>query len=405
MGPLRTCACIGILLIPSACRTAGGSRVSSLDDDERRPAAAPEAIALSQVEPEFLPALESVQSAVHAGDDATARAILDRVLWRGPGGKSLAVARAFERVLDGRAALRELELVLEAAPESASGSLSEPVPNEEAPAPATREPGSEPVRERADERAHAEAPEDPKAPGSPGAASTSDTSGAQSTKPQPALSGLWLVARNRGEVPLVLAPGPATLVTTHQRLDVRAALSSTSEAHSFEHLKSLSVAPGEERRVRLSAFFLDPAPDAIAERLEFRLELRAGSIRRDGRELPAQRVVVRDLEVASLSRPLTERGASSGDELVALARAGRIERVAALDLALRLSRDARAGVLDALASLADALAEPDLEALVPALRWLAPDAEFVGDAEAWRAFLRGRSQRGARANLVLPRGG
>lgn len=368
MGPLRTCAWIGILVIPIACKTAGGSRVSRPDDDEfaprRAPEAGPEPVSLAQVEPEFLAALETVQAAVQAGDDATARAILDRVFWRGPEGKTLAVARAFERVLDGRAALRELELVLESVPETEV---------------------------------------EPQTDGSTPLPAVSQTNGAHPSE-RPALRGLWLVARNEGLVPLVLAPGPATLVTTHQRLDVRAALASTSEAHSFESLKPLSVAPGGEARVRLSAFFLEAAPDALAERLAFHLELRAGAIRRDGRELPAQRVVVRDLEACVLSEPLTARGPATADELEALLRGGRVETAPALELALRLAPEEREAALDAIAKHSRSLAETDMKELVPALRWLSRSADPGGDPVLWRALLERRALgTGARhGNLVLP---
>lgn len=379
MGPLRTCAWIGMLVVPIACRTAGGSRVSRLDEDEGRSrASAPsiEPVALGEVEPEYLAALETVQAAVRTGDDATARRILDRVLWRGPSGKTLAVARAFERVLDGRAAVRELELVLEARPEVSDAD--------------SESSGSS--------RREGDAPDADAGGGADAARSSA----------RPALSSLWLVARNQGDVPLVLAPGPATLVTTHQRLDARAGLASSSEAHGFETLRELAVAPGGEARVRLSAFFLAPAEGALAERFDFRLELRAGAIRRDGRELPAQRVPVRDLEVVALSEPLIARGAARGEDLEALVRAGRVATSATLELALRIPSAERGAAFDRVARAAVELAEPDLCELVPALRWLAPDVDPGTDPEAWRAVLRTRArgvEKAGRGNLVLPPGG
>ena len=341
MEPLRTAAVVGTLAVLAACRSAGGSGVSNADELE-------DAASLGWVAPEFQPALEAVQAAVEADDDATARAALDRVFWRGPTGKTLAVAEAFERVLDGRAALAETELALEIAPEPRDG------------------------------RAR---PEDPD------------------------LHGLWFVARNRGAERVRLAPGPATLTTLHERLDARAAFSTTSAVRGYETLRSIPIEAGGEHRTRLLVFFLRAGEGALAERMTFRLDLRAGTLVRGERELPAQRFDVAASERVALSAPLAARGPARKEELVELVRAGHARARDALDLALRLPPEERGVVLDELAPLVERMPDPDLAELVPALRWLARDAEAGGAAAEWRALLRERTLRSKpdREGLVLPR--
>ena len=64
----------------------------------------------------FESAFQSAQSALDAGDDALARQILDRALARGPRGAALERARAYLRILEGRALVAALDLRLVAEP-------------------------------------------------------------------------------------------------------------------------------------------------------------------------------------------------------------------------------------------------------------------------------------------------
>jgi hypothetical protein len=62
----------------------------------------------------MVPALELLHLAVMAGEDESARHILERLLARRPQGAALELARAYERILDGRALVAALDLRLEA---------------------------------------------------------------------------------------------------------------------------------------------------------------------------------------------------------------------------------------------------------------------------------------------------
>lgn len=337
-------ACLAAVLASFACRGAGEgphgvTRAASADA-----AASANALELTNVDPVFQPALESLHAAVRAGDDDTASAILAHVLSRGPRGRALALALAYERILAGRAAVRALALSLELVDADDGG-----------------------------------APHD--------------------------LHALVFAVRNTGDVPLVLVPGPAALSVAHERLDARGDLSVSSETRSFENLGRLALAPGAEARVELSVLFLELTPESIAERMRFRLDLRASQIEQEERELPAMRLHVADAEELVLSPVQAAKPAVPPEALAELANTGHAHAADALDLAVRMPRAERGAALDHLAAFARTLTEPDLRELVPALRWLDSSTACGGEPLAWREWLLRRAHAGDpkdRGTLVLP---
>ncbi|MEM7305730.1 MAG: hypothetical protein AAF682_03625 [Planctomycetota bacterium] len=92
-----------------------GSCRSASDTPERilieRPAEA-----RRSVDPAFLPAFDALQAAVADGEDALARRILDGILARRPPAHLLEFARGYERILDGRAVVRSVDLRLASEP-------------------------------------------------------------------------------------------------------------------------------------------------------------------------------------------------------------------------------------------------------------------------------------------------
>lgn len=332
------------VLFGAGCRSTRDAADAPARSASADAAAAASALELTNIDPVFQPALESLHAAVRAGDDDTASAILAHVLSRAPRGRALALARAYERILAGRAAVRALALTLELVDVEDGG-----------------------------------APRD--------------------------LRELVLAVRNTGDVALVLAPGPAALSVAHERLDARGDLSVASDTKSFENLGRLELAPGAETRVPLSVYFLELTPGSIAERLRFRLELRASSIEDEGRELPAMRLRVGDAEALALSDVQSAKGAASPGALVDLANSGHAHTAEALDLAVRVAREERAPLLDQLAQFARTLTDTDLKELVPALRWLDPTTACGGEPAAWREWLLRRAHAGDakdRGTLVLP---
>ncbi len=70
------------------------------------------AVERERIPPDFVPAFDALQAAVEAGDDALARRILAGILLRRPPAHLVEFARGYERILDGRALVRSLELRL-----------------------------------------------------------------------------------------------------------------------------------------------------------------------------------------------------------------------------------------------------------------------------------------------------
>lgn len=326
--------------VAGACRGTGAARATARE-------VPPGPLRLDRVAPEFLPSLEAVQAAIQAGDDRTARAVLDQMLWRGPRGRTLDIAQAFERILDGREAVQALHIEL----------VDTPAPQENAAA----------------RSYHA----------------------------------LELIVRNDGDRAVEFSPGPATLITEHERLDVRAAFERTSETHTFEKLPSLDLDVGEEQRMQLLAFYIDPQERTLAERLFFRFEMRSGGVRREGRDLPAMHVPVTEIEVVRLSEALAARSAAETAELVKLLDTGRVRTPDALDVVLRLPIAERASALKAVQARVHSLPETDIKELIPALRWLTGASEPGGDPAAWRKWLVRATAKTSepRAKLVLPSSG
>ena len=100
------------LVLGCAAACAGPGRDSVETDWERRQRVAREMAP-------FESAFESVQAALDAGDDALARRTLERAMARGPRGAALERARAYLRILEGRALVAALDLRLVAEPRRA----------------------------------------------------------------------------------------------------------------------------------------------------------------------------------------------------------------------------------------------------------------------------------------------
>lgn len=73
------------------------------------------------IEPDLVPAFETLRNATDAGDDALARRVLDGLLARDPQGSALDTAESFGRILHGRELVDALTLELESQPTGQRG--------------------------------------------------------------------------------------------------------------------------------------------------------------------------------------------------------------------------------------------------------------------------------------------
>lgn len=342
----RTLAWAAAALLVAACRGAGESTAAPEPEAQ---AGTGNFVPDTDVGARFAPGVDALKRAVLAGEDDLARALIAQLDSLGPDEKVWNLARAFERILDGRAAVRTLELGLVC--------LSEP--------PGTVLPGAQ--------------------------------AGAQVWR-------LVFRARNTGADGIQLHPGPATLTTTRTDVARRGGESSSLETRSFDKLKRIELAPGQQSEVELARFFLDPPAGQLAVRLAFALELRSGVLVRGGRELPAMRVAVQPARAVRRSSELPQE-LLSPEQLLA-ASAGLTSSEELLALAVRTEPEP-AGLADLERALAE-LPRPNLELWIPSVRWLAGSGAPT-DVDGLRGWLRARAEaeahRGPRPALVLPREG
>jgi len=347
----RALACAAAALLLAACRGTGERGVSGGQTRALAPANTPGALGpdiAAEVGARFAPSLEALQRAVTSGEDELARALIAHVDSLGPDPRVWQLTRAFERILDGRAAVKLLKLELSCEPEPLE----------------TLFPGAE--------------------------------QGAQAWR-------LVFRALNQGSDALELDPGPATLLSMRTDIGRNGTESSTQETRSFDRLKQLVLPPQGKAEVELARFFLAPPPGQLAVRLSFELELRSGAIKREGRELPAMHLNVQPARAARHAENLPE-GTLTPDELLA-ASASLTDADALLELAVRTEPGPGGEGLVALEQALAGLARPRLELWVPSMRWLV-GADLPTDVDGLRAWLRRRGETrtnaAPREKLVLP---
>jgi hypothetical protein len=427
----RRALAVGLAVL-SACRTAPtDARV------EQAPPSSPTAAQVAAVAPEFLPAFNELQRALAAGDDAVASRILRGIQARAPTGAASSLAQAFERVLAGREAVSELRLTLVArretpanvTPANTTGSKTTPSGNAisnstdvdsasasttstdattastAAANPATANAASSSATAQNAASSNAAQPD----------ATPKSTSDGDAALPPRMEARLVLVVENTSALPIELRPGPAALrvtKTTVGRLrmvqvgePMLGGEQQSSETHPFTELRDLRLDANGSLDIELARFFIDVPDDDVAVRLRFDLELRSGSIVRDGRELPAMNVPVKSCEEtrwAALRHPEWKGTPEALAQYVF--RAAPISADCALEIAVRIPAADRQRALDEIAGREGELSELHLTELGPALRWLTQDPTLGGDPDLWRVWLRARAatKQKERPRLELP---
>jgi hypothetical protein len=400
MRPLRLAVVVGWAAL-AACRST--TPAATATDPKASQENGPTARELAAVGPEFLPAFAELQRALAAGDDVVASRILRGIMARAPTGAALHLAQAFERVLAGREAVAELRLAL-VVRASSTPSLTNGSPASAASGRSTNASSS-----TANSTNENSAKND---------STTADSSnaGAPPDATSPRMEArLVLVVENTAAVPIELRPGPGNLRVTKTSVSrlklvqlgepMLGGEQQSSETHPYAELRNLALEPGASREFDLARFFIDVQGDDLAVRLDFDLELRSGSVVRDGRELPAMNVPVKGCEATRWSKLRYPEAEATPEALATYAlRTTTITADCALEMAVRIPDEDRARALDLLAVREKELSEVHLTALVPALRWLTQDPTLGGDSVLWRAYLRARA--GAkpkqRAKLELP---
>jgi hypothetical protein len=315
-GPLLAFVLLG------ACR-AGGASPRSQGPGPVPPPAAP----LSHADTE--PAFRALQAALAEGEDEVALRILPRLRARALGAAERALLDSAERVLAGRALVRELELAL----------ASEPLPERE---------GS---------------------------------------------YRLVLLARSRATHEVRLLLPPCDLKRLRSSMDSRGVEGLQYESRACAALSDLALAPGGETRLELLTYDLPLGRALAARerwRVETRAgEIECGGVRYPAQSVPvagcererlSSRIAAEHVPATALARRLEEQDPPRSRELLELAlRTAECEREPALR-----------ALAPVVARLAHSSPER-LAAAEPALRWLTQNRELGLDAEAWARYLGDRA--------------
>ncbi|MBL8858273.1 MAG: hypothetical protein JNL28_07220 [Planctomycetes bacterium] len=299
-------------------------------------------LALNDVDLRWRPALEALQAAVANGEDREARAVLARLYATRPTGSALELAQAFERILDGRAAVAAIELKVEA----------------------------EYRREQGEQ----------------------------------GFIVVWFTARTDDTRTFDVAPGPCNLRVAHASIDPTGAETRSLQTIPVQAPVRFLVTAGAPVRLPLAHMPFALQKGALASRATIDMELRSGAVRVDEQELPAMRWHIATGEVVLLKSELAGLDLAGAGELAAHVLDGKCDAAEALKIAVRLPSSEREDALDELARAVRSIPGPALIGLTPALRWLVPGENFGQDADLWRAYLRHRAGRlGAPPDLRLPR--
>ncbi len=282
------------------------------------------------VSEEFAPALEAIRIAIEEGDDVVARRALQYLFARQPDGRTLELALAFERILDGRLRCGWLDLDLEA----------------------TELPEVGPAQYRLD-----------------------------------------LLVTNTGPLPLALRSGGARLVVRQNAVGPNGSDQRGSRRDAVPFPEQLELAAGQCLRLEVAGLALEPPPAVLAFASTLRLEVLPGEfVEPDGRYLPAQQLEDPTLEIVRLAGYLPVQ-AVEPQELADYVAEGKLFVPALLERAVRIAPERRGEALDLLTPLVDRLDIVELELLVPALRWLTGTGAPGGSPETWRGWMKARAGR------------
>ena len=312
-------ALLALALCAGACSTpARASGTPSTPADE-------------SVSPLNVPLLASLQQALEQGEDELAGRLIARLRTRTLSTAEERAVAAAERVLFGRARVRELDLALESEPAS-------------------------------------DAPE-----------------GAFS---------LWLVARSRSARPVTLALPPADLKRARAAIDANGLESLEYESTASRVLCGLALAPGGEQRIELLRYEL-PCGRALAVRERWRLESRSGDLLYDGASYPAARVPVRGCSRERVSPLVAGPEAPGSTLAEVLSGGEALTPRQVLEVALRIPREEREAALRPLGALVEGLPQERIQAVEPALRWLTGNRDIGPDGPRWARYLAARAELGA----------
>jgi len=306
----------------------------------------------------LLPALDALRAAVADDEDDTARAILNGLRARAPRERSVqGLLDAFERVLQGRALVRSLELDL--ASERVTPPEGQAAPDQDAPAP--------PPRFRLVLEAHHAQPE-----------------------------------------PLTFRLPPAVLEHLVVAIDPRGVQTKSLEERPLAAFDELTIEPHTTLRLPLFEYDL-PLGGALALRDQWAVRMHAGSVIAGSEELPAARISSALCEQTVLA-PFLPHQPLEPSVLAEYVQREHVYLPPLLERTVRIPSERRDEALSLLAPIVERFQRERptrLQEILPALSWLLHSTDGGDDvvstllARGWEA---GRGKAASAGDLVLPDG-
>ena len=279
------------------------------------------------IDPKFALSFEALRDAVEQGEDELAERVLAGIWARGPEGRSFELAEGFQRILDGRKALRTVALELFAEP-AATG-------------------GEETARDYR----------------------------------------LLLRATHGREDTLELRSLPPSLHRLVTQVAPTGVESRRLSSLVVDELAELVIPP--DGVVIDLGVHRTPMLGSLAARDRWKLDLRSGDVLVEGRSLPAMALEVDVCEVAYLA-PFLPPEPVEPAELVRYVQRERITMPPLMERAVRIAPERRLEALEEIARIAPKLDDQRLGGITPALRWLLRTNRVGADATAWRVVLANR---------------
>lgn len=207
--------------------------------------------------------------------------------------------------------------------------------------------------------------------------------------------------------PIVIVPAGVRLRVVYTSVDPLGSAQRAVQYASVDRIERFALDPGDPRRWDLVE--LEPPRPAgmLALDARFELEFLLPQIEHEGRSLPASTLVGPTANVVRLAGYLPT-GPIDPTELERYVAEGDVRVPALMERTVRIPPALRDQALERLGPLVARLSSPDLEELVPALRWLTGATSPGGDPEAWRRWMAARGRGAATADasdrgLDLPR--
>lgn len=195
---------------------------------------------------------------------------------------------------------------------------------------------------------------------------------------------------SRDPQPISMRPAGARLRVAYTSVDPLGSAQTAIQYASVEGLERIELEPDKAVTIELVEVSPPQPAGMLALEGDFRVEFLATELIHAGRSLPANDMPGPRTRIVRLAGYIPN-GTIEPAELLRYVEEGDVHVPALMERTVRILPDRRTETLDLLTPLVAKLANPDLQEVVPALRWLTGAASPGGDPEAWRRWMAHRA--------------